>query len=622
MRQTSADFNLWYVLRAARRRLPIFLLCVVLVPTLAVVVSHLQKKEYTAKASLLFRDPQFDQKLFDTSFVQNQTDPQRAAATNLESVSIPKVAALTAARLRNLTGDQVSSAVEASSNSQSDLVAIEATARSPGFAAKLANTFANQYIAFRRKADRAKISSAQVPLQRQIAALPPRERFGAFGQSLQKRLSQLKVLASLQTGNAELLQPAQVPRGASSPKPVRNGAIGVFFGILIGIALALVAEALDRRLRKPTEMEEIFKRPLLASLPESAALASPDPGLPAAELEDFRMLWVNLRYFNVSGDISSVLVTSADRNDGKSTVAWGLAVAAASTGSRTLLVEADFRNPTFANRFGLRSRKGLTGVLLGKVARREAVKPLPLALKENDSSPARAMDVLITGRRPPDPADLLQSGRMVEFLREVEEEYDLVIIDTPPASVVSDAIPLTTIVSGVIVVGRLGNTGRDHLRRLHHQLDHMEARILGVVVNSIEQGDPYGYGYDYGEADISERRSNGARSRRERQAAAVAVAPSGADLQAQPRTAAAPDQRGPNGPADIVTPRSAKAAQGPYEGRPVVPTAQAPSESHPVPPAQTPSQSRPAAPTQQGARKGTSARFVPTLQRRLRDWLT
>lgn len=512
MSQTSADFNLRYVLGAGRRRLPIFLLCVAVVPLLAVGVSLLQEKEYTAEASLLFRDPEFDQKLFGSSFVRSQTDPARVAATNLELVSIPKVAALTAAKLGNVTQDQVTSAVKVTSAGQSDLISVEATAGNPGFSAKLANTFAQRYIAFRRGADRAKIRSAQAPLKRQIAALSEPQRSGALGQSLARRLSQLNVLASLQTGNAELLQPADVPRKQSAPKPVRNAAFGAFFGMLLGIAMVILAEALDRRLRDPAEVEHMFGRPLLAQLPKSSVLARPGPDLPAAELEAFRMLWVNLRYFSLSRDISSVLVTSADRDDGKSTVAWGLAAAAASTGSRTLLVEADFRNPTFAPRFGLRSRKGLTGVLLGEFTRAEAVKRLALPLDEDDASPGRGMDVLTVGRRPPDPADLLQSSRMEDFLGEVEEEYDLVVIDTPPASVVSDAIPLATVVRGVIVVARLGNTGRDHLRRLQHQLDHMQAPVLGVVVNSTEQGDPYGYGYGYGTevARRSERHSNGA----------------------------------------------------------------------------------------------------------------
>jgi capsular exopolysaccharide synthesis family protein len=500
MSPSPTDFNLRYGLRVSRRRLPIFVLCVLLVPAATILVSVLQKKEYSARAVLLFRDPQLDQKLFGSSFVQSETDPTRQAATNLDLVSLQRVAALTASHLPGVTQAQVSSAVNVSGMGQADLVSIDATERSARFAARLANIFATTYIAFRRDADRATIQSAEVPLRRQLAALPVGARFGPLWQSLQTRLSQLKVLSSLQTGNAELVQPAQVPSSPSSPKLVRNGALGIFFGIVLGIALVLVAEALDRRLRDPAEVEQTFERPLLAAVPENSALTKSDLALlsvPDAGREAFRMLWANLRYFSLSRDIRSVLITSADRDDGKSTVAWGLAVAAASAGSRTLLIEADLRNPSFAKRFELPSHDGLTNVLAGEVTLAQAAMRLPLPLTEEDVTPTRAMDVLLAGPRPPDPTDLLQSPRMSNFLREAEDQYDLVLIDTPPAAVVSDAIPLITMARGVIVVSRLGKSVREHAHRLRRQLDHLEAPVLGVVVNFVGRSDLYTYGYGY-----------------------------------------------------------------------------------------------------------------------------
>jgi capsular exopolysaccharide synthesis family protein len=516
MMQGSAEFGLRGAIRVVRRRLPIFLLCVILVPAAAVAWSLLQKKEYTGTASLYFRDPEFDQKLFSSSFVQNQTDPARVAANNLDLASLPRVAALTAAALHGMTEQQVSSAVSVSSTGQSDVVSIQATAASPRFAAQIANTYAAQYIAFRRAADRSVIDSAQLPLRRQIAALPKDQRYGALGQSLQQRLSQLGVLASLQTGGAELVQAAEPPRSPSSPKPVRNGLLGLFFGIVIGIAAVALAEALDRRLRDPAEVEQMFERPLLAAVPKSGALPSADPPLltvPAAERDAFRMLGVNLRYFSLSRDIRSVVITSADSGDGKSTVAWGLAVAAASAGSKTLLIEADLRKPTLGARFDLPSRDGLSSVLAGDLGSAQAILRVPLPVAEGDPNPGRSMDVLLSGPRPPDPTDLLQSQLMVDFLRWIEERYDLVVIDTPPAAVVPDAIPLITMATGVIVVSRVGNTVREHLRRLHQQLGQLDTPVLGVVVNSVEAGEAYyGYGayHPDGAPPVSVRQRNGA----------------------------------------------------------------------------------------------------------------
>jgi capsular exopolysaccharide synthesis family protein len=501
MRLSAADFDLRYVLTALRRRLPLFLVCVLVIPAAAVAVSLIQRKQYTATAQLLFRDPQFDQKLFGATYLPSEIDPNRQAATNLDLVSLQRVAALTARHMRGMTEQQVSSAVSVSSSGEADIALIQATARTPQLAARLATRYANTYIAFRRDADRATIDSAAGPLRRQLASLPPGERLGALGQSIQQRLSQLRTLASLQTGGAELVQPAAVPTAPSSPKPVRNGAFGLFFGILLGLAAVVFAEARDRRVRDPAELEQLFERPLLVTLSESPALAGADPGLvsaPPVDREAFRMLWVSLRYFRLSRDIRSVLITSADRGDGKSTIAWGLAVTAASAGTRTLLIEADLRNPSLASRYGAPAHNGLTNVLAGDVDLRAAVVGLALAGVRDDATSPRALDVLFAGSRPPDPADLLQSQRMAHFMRDVEEQYELVVVDTPPAPIVSDATPLIAMVRGVIVVARLGNTLRDHARRLRQQFGNLDTPILGIVVNSVAREDRYGYAYGYG----------------------------------------------------------------------------------------------------------------------------
>jgi capsular exopolysaccharide synthesis family protein len=497
----------------------VFLLCVLLAPTAALAVSLLQEKVYTAKASLLFRDPQFDQKLFGSTFVQESQDPAREAATNVELVSLEEVAARTARRLgRGFSGDDVSDAIEVEAEGQSDVVSISGTAPDPKFAARLANTFGEEYVDFRREADRSKIREAQQLVRRDVSGLSAKERRSDSGEQLAGRLGQLGVLASLQTGNAELAETARAPDDPSSPQPVRNAALGLVLGALLGIGLALLVDRLDRRLRDPKEVEDAFERPVLAGLPESSALKARDPllrGVPEGEREAFRMLRANLRYFNVSRDIRSVLITSSGSGDGKSTVAWGLAVAAASSGSRTLLVEADLRHPSLAARYGFGSRHGLTSVLTGEVHRADAVNRIPVAASANDAQPAHSMDVMLAGPLPPNPTDLIESPPMADLIRDVEREYDLVVVDTPPVAIVSDAIPLLTMVGGVIVVSRLGQTTRDAVRHLRSQLDHLEAPLLGVVVNSVYSGAGYyGYGYGYGSGRPSGGGPNGASAER------------------------------------------------------------------------------------------------------------
>ena len=528
MTEQPSALPLRSALRAVRQRLWVVLLCLVLVPSTALAVSLLQQKEYTTTASLLFRDPQLDQKLFGSTFVQSSTDPAREAATNVELVSLDEVALLTAKRLgRGLTAKEVSDAVKIEAQGQSDVVSVAATARDPQFAAELANLFAGEYVRFRREADRSKIRDAARLVEGRSRSLSARERKAGPGQSLRQRLDQLDVLTSLQTGNAEVVEPARAPSDPSSPLPLRNGALGLVLGALLGLGVALLLDRLDRRLRDPGEIEETFERPVLAALQESRALNSADATMttvPESEREAFRMLRANLRYFSLSREIRSVLITSSGSGDGKSTVAWGLAQAAASTGSRTLLVESDLRHPSLGARYKLRSRHGLTSVLTGGIDRAGAINQIRLPTSPNDRGLNHSMDVLLAGPLPPNPTDLVGSQPMADLIHEAERDYDLVVVDTPPTAIVSDAIPLVTMVGGVIVVSRLGKTTRDALRHLRSQLENLDAPILGVVVNSVNRGTGYGYGYGYGtagEASASGTQTSG------RQRAPVGASPRG-----------------------------------------------------------------------------------------------
>jgi polysaccharide biosynthesis transport protein len=413
----------------------------------------------------------------------------------------------------------VAAAVEVESEGQADVVSIEATHENPAFAARLANLFAEQYIEFRREADRAKIRDAQELVRRRLAQLSLTEGESEQARVLRERADELDIIASLQTGNAELVQRADTPTSPSSPKTRRNVIIGAIFGLLLAAGMALLLDKLDKRVRDPKEIEEIFGRPILGVIPHSRALERTGPAreapLPPIEEEAFWMLRANLLYFNVDESIRSVLVTSPSAGDGKSTVVWNLAAAAASTGSKVLIIEADLRNPVMSrSRAALPLGPGLSNLLSGRAEFTEVVSVvLPGQAQPAEETAkrgaARTMDVIVAGPRPPNPVDLLESDRMHQVIEEAGRDYDLVIVDTPPTAVVSDAIPLTKQVDGVIVVSRLGRSTRDGLRHLQRQLEHLRASVLGVVVNDAKRiGRRYGYGYD---RRYLERGENGAR---------------------------------------------------------------------------------------------------------------
>ena len=498
------------LVRVLRRRKVIAIACALIVPLTALGYSYLQEKEYSASASLLFRDPGYDQSLFGTPFFTPSTDPDREAATNLRLVSLGVVAARTSQRLGgDPDRDEISENVEASSAGQSNVVAVTATAESPRLAARLANTFAQEYIEFRREADRATIQQTLQIIEQQLAELPVTERDGPRGRELERQQGQLELLTSLQTGNAELVQPAEVPTSASSPQTMRNLIVGILVGIMLGLGMAFLVDRFDKRLREIDEIQDIFGRPILAQVPKDRVLGLRDWGgkrLPAVVAETFHMLRANLSYFNFKKQVESVLVASAAPGDGKTTVAWNLAAAAAGARSKVLLLEADLRQPDLAVHLGIRRAPGLSEVLTGVSDFDAAVQHIPVVPASAPASPDHGVDVVTAGQQPPNPRDLIDSEQMRELLSRANEEYDFVVIDTPPTTVVSDAVPLLTQVSGVLVVVRLGKSKRDAAESLREQLTNLDAPTLGVVVNSTGKTvDPYGYGYVEERAEVGEK---------------------------------------------------------------------------------------------------------------------
>jgi capsular exopolysaccharide synthesis family protein len=223
---------------------------------------------------------------------------------------------------------------------------------------------------------------------------------------------------------------------------------------------------------------------------------------PAAEA--FRALRSGLRYFNVDGNLRSLLIVSPDTKDGKSTISACLATTYAQRGDRTLLVETDLHKRREGARPGGAGASpaevvganamgglGLSTVLVGG-SLDEAIQTVPLWLGDRE---VRELDVLPSGPTPPNPAELLESRRMREIMADLSHRYDMVIYDSPAMDAVSDALALVPHASGVIVVSRLRYTGRDTTRNLLKQLALLRAHVLGVVANYADS--PKKRDYDY-----------------------------------------------------------------------------------------------------------------------------
>lgn len=501
---TRDGIDLASTLRILRRRAWIVVLCVLLVAGGIYAYSSRQPKSYVASAKLLFGDPSLDQSIVMPNVRPQSIDPDREAATNLGLVEVRPVAARTAKALAGgLTPQSVARRITVTAEGRSNFVSIEATASAPAAAARLATTYAEEYIAYRRSRARAQIRDAQAVIRVRLATLAritrearllPQSRLSQEQSSaldeertLRQQENQLSVLASLQSGGAELVEPALPPRSPAAPQTVRNTALGGVLGLLLGLCLAFLFERFDRYVKEPSQLRGRFHQPVLGRLPNSRALRRPTKyigaGLPAMAAEAFRLLWANIRFYDTGRDIRSLLVTSPVPREGKTTVALHVGATAASTGTRTLLIEADLRHPSLARILGMPPEPGLVEVIHGEVALEDAVRWVKLP----PVAGLAPYDTLLAGRPFRNPPVLLESPAFRNLLEEAQETYGLVVIDTPSTAFVSDAIPLLTKVSGVLVVTRLGHATRFATSQLATQLQNVNAPVVGLVINSLSE---------------------------------------------------------------------------------------------------------------------------------------
>lgn len=492
--------------RVVRRRWPVILATALLTTALVVGLSLMQEKRYTATASLLFGTA--SDNILDVGGYQ---DRNRLAATNEQLLELDVVAAATSERLRGrVSASDISKAVSVVTDPAADVVQVQATTGDPALSAEMATEYGRAFKAFRQSSARNQIQDA-INLARQGQTTMTREqRLGPEGEALRQQINQLETAKFSQTGGTELVQEAVVPSDPSSPNLRRNGMLALVLGTLLGFGLAALLERSNRAIRSVDELERMSGWPILARIPDSRSLhRGTELAARSVEAESFRKLRASLRYFSVDTEIRSLLITSARSGEGKSTTARRLAEAMASMGDRVVLLEADMHR---GGQGGLPSgdERGLSGYLIGYPLD-DVLLEVPVGAPEDN----RTLTLLTSGPLPPNPTELLESPRMHQLMTQLQNDFDLVIVDSPPLPVLSDAMTLLEHVSGILVVTAVGVTTDQDIEEVSRLMALHGSAVLGTVANFDPEADRLQGYYGVGSGDGSPGAARmGARKRR------------------------------------------------------------------------------------------------------------
>ena len=330
-----------------------------------------------------------------------------------------------------------------------------------------------------------------------------RDEIGTEERTIDTARLQLLAVPTASPNPALLALPASLPSVPSNKDYVTTGVLATIVGLALGIGFAFVRERLDERVGRREGMESAIGAPVLAVVPRvsswrnrnEARLVTIDaPDTVAAEA--YRTARTTLMYMASREDIKVIVVTGPGEGDGKTTTTANLATALAQAGKRVVVISADLRKPRLHRFFRLDDRVGLTEVLQGKTALRDAVSPTMLP----------NLKVVSSGTIPPNPAELLASPAMDEVIATLRSVADFVLIDTPPSLVVADALELAPKTDGIVVVVDGSKTTRQAAIHLGHQLERVGGLIVGGILNNLDPGQEAPYGRYYRSKDASYRK--------------------------------------------------------------------------------------------------------------------
>jgi capsular exopolysaccharide synthesis family protein len=338
---------------------------------------------------------------------------------------------------------------------------------------------------YKQRADKLpQLGLQQSQLEREIAATE------SSYQNLLARYQELQVAENLQVSNARVITPALIPAVPIRSRQYINLLQGFIGGIVLGVATAFVLEKFDKTVKTSESVQDLLDYTLLGYIPpfpngsfNSEVIVRKQPDNYVSE--SFRMLHTNLRFFNGNKSIKVIVVSSAVPREGKSTVSANLAFSISQSGRNVLLVDADLRNPSQHQIWEIPNEVGLGNILNDQMEVDQAITEITPNL-----------DVLTAGPVNHNPAVLLDSHKMTAFLAQVSQQYDFIIIDTPPLTLAADATILGKLVNGILFVVRPGVIDSKSISLSKEMLEKADQNVLGVAINGTSANERYQY-YDY-----------------------------------------------------------------------------------------------------------------------------
>jgi len=328
-------------------------------------------------------------------------------------------------------------------------------------------------------------------------------------EGLLEKLKEAGVTAGLRSNNFRIINAARVPTSPSEPNIPRNLSFALVLGVISGVGLAFLLDSMDNTVRTPEQAQALSCLPSLGMIPLSSKSSSHGAtgkrlALTASKevvetvtqvrpqsqmAESYRALRTSLLLSNLGAPPKVIMVTSARPQEGKTTTSINTAIVLAQKGVRVLLMDADLRRPSIHKTLGMGPCSGLSNVLTGSATLQQTIAATPILPN---------LFIMPAGTPPPNPAELLASSNMRDLLVTLREQFDHIVIDTPPTLSVTDAVVLSPRADATILVIRSGQTTKQALRRSRDILMQVNAHVAGVLLNAVDLTSPdYYYYYEY-----------------------------------------------------------------------------------------------------------------------------